>query len=186
MDNYKDFFAAAAQNSEHFYNIQYHTQMLASMERSASYSDIERSTRYCMQMLEESGFEKVERITHRADGVTAANDLIMPEAWDRTGRCTLEITNSEISEFERMLADTDLDPLAAVIWSAPLPEGGIDCELIDFDSLDPENLEVEGKFVLLRNDQFSAYYRKLAAGNAAGLAIYNLKAEDTEPYVLHW
>lgn len=186
MDNFKDFFAAAAQTDERFYNIQYHTQMLASMERNASYSDIERSTRYCMQMLEESGFEKVERITHRADGITAANDLIMPEAWDRTGRCSLEITDSDVSEFERMLADTDLDPLAAVIWSAPLPEGGIDCELVDFDSLDPENPEVEGKFVLLGNDKFSANYRKLAAANASGLAIYNLKAEDTEPYGLHW
>ena len=36
---------------EHFYNIQYNTQKLYSLEKRCSYPDYDRSTRFCMDML---------------------------------------------------------------------------------------------------------------------------------------
>ena len=115
----------AIRNIFSLFDIQDHTLTLAEFERSSSYCRFDASTRYVMAVLEKAGFSRVERLTHKADGKTAALDCIMPQAWDQCGHSFLRITSPDIPEYERMLSDSDRHPQEAVIWSAPTPEGGI-------------------------------------------------------------
>ena len=176
-----------AQDAEHFRNIQRHTHTLAALEKTSSYADHERSTRYCMQMLEESGFEQIERIAHTADGKSACCDLVMPEAWNLLGRSFLEITSEGVSEFDRVLADTDIHPAAANIWSAPTPAGGVDAEIVDYEAIENDISQAAGKIVFFCRDRgFNGAYRKLAAAGAAAVAITKFTAELTEPDAMYW
>ena len=176
-----------AQDDEHFRNIQKHTHTLAALDKTSSYADHERSTRYCMQILEESGFEQVERIAHTADGKSACCDLVMPEAWDLLGRSFLEVTSEGVSEFDRILADTDIHPAAANIWSAPTPAGGVDAEIVDYEVVENDLSQVAGKIVFFCRDKgFGGAYRKIAAAGAAAVAVSKFSAELTEPDAMYW
>ena len=177
-----------ASDVEHFYNIQKNTQTLYSLEKSCSYPDYERSTRFCMDMLKSCGFQQVERIAHKADGKTAALDLIMPQAWELCKRSFLEIVTPEVADYDKVLADTDLNSVAATIWAAPTPEGGITAEVVDYDNLDPENPDAAGKIVLVVQDQWfsGAAYTKLAEAGAIALVLSKLTAETDEPDGLYW
>ncbi len=165
------------------------TLTLAGMERKSSYCDFDASTRFCMDALRKAGFSRVERIAHKADGQTAALDCIMPEAWDQTGHSFLKIVSPDVPEYDRMLADSDRHPQEALIWSAPTPPGGIDCEIVDHAALDPEHPDVEGKWVLLQGSGVSipgVPYRRLAEAGAAGLAVYNLETLKSAPDDAVW
>ena len=185
-----ELFVKLAERKEHFRNIQDHTMGLYRLERRCSYPDFERSTRYCMDLLKRSGFEKIERIAHRADGKTASCDLVMPQAWEMTGRSYLEITSPGVADYDRVLADSDVNPAAAVIWGAPSPEGGIDAEVVDYDTLD-ERSDVRGKIVFFAGERiqealFGKVFHEAAARGAAALAMSCFSAEKYEPDELYW
>lgn len=171
------------------FNIQDYSLTLASFEKTGSYRYFDAGTRYCMKMLREAGFSRVERITHAADGRSSAFDCIMPEAWDLTGRSFLKITSPGVPEYDRMLADTDRNVLEAAIWSAPTPKGGIDGELVRFEDLDPKLTGVKGKWVCwFENDVDinGVRYRRLAEAGAAGLVLGNPALLDTAPDSVVW
>ena len=179
----------AAENAFSLFNVQDHSVTLTSFERTSSYSFFDAGTRYCMDKLREAGFSRVERIVHPADGRFSALDCIMPEAWDLTGRSFLEIISPDVPEYERILADTDRDPIEAAIWSAPTPKGGINGELVRFDDLDPEHPDVRGKWVCwFENDVDinGVRYRKLAEAGAAGLVLGNPNLLETAPDHVTW
>ncbi|MBQ6471004.1 MAG: AAC(3) family N-acetyltransferase [Victivallales bacterium] len=172
-------------------NLQDWTYTLAGMERNGgSYDAFDASTKYIMESLKKAGFANVQRIAHPADGVTSAYDCIMPQAWDLAGRSTLTIVEGEVPEYERVLADTAVNPIHALIWSAPTPAGGVTCELVDYDTLDKEHPNVKGKWVLYNqgdgSDLDGSVYRTLALAGAAGLAVSNLAPIDDAPDELAW
>ncbi len=186
MENCPGFYQTA-QTIEHFYNIQKNTQTLYELEKSCSYPDYLRSTAFCMDMLKNCGFQNVERIIHKADGKTAALDLIMPQAWELCGRSFLEIVTPEVAAYDKRLADTDLNPGAANIWSAPTPPGGITAEVVDLDTLAPENPDAAGKIVLSTRNGFSgAVYTRLAEAGAIAIVLSKFTAETDEPDALYW
>jgi len=186
MQEQFDFFNNASA-VEHFYNIQKNTQTLYALEKRCSYPDYEKSTRFCMDMLRQCGFEQVERIAHKADGKTAACDLIMPEAWELCKRSFLEIVSPAVPEYDKLLADTDLNCVAATIWSAPTPAGGVTAEVVDYDGLDEKNPDVAGKIVLFTQAKtFGDIYTKLIACGALAIVISKFTAEIDEPDELYW
>ncbi|MBR7146003.1 MAG: hypothetical protein IKD10_13830 [Lentisphaeria bacterium] len=180
-------FLKIASSAEHFYNIQKNTYTLHSLEKSCSYPDYEKSARFCMDMLKKCGFQQVERIAHAADGKTASCDLIMPEAWELCKRSFLEIVTPQVAEYDKILADTDINPAAANIWAAPTPEGGITAEVVDYDTLDEENPDVAGKIVLFtQNKYFGHIYTKLIKHGAAAIVLSKFTAEIDEPDAVYW
>ena len=149
--------------SLHF--LQDHAYTLHEFERTGSYDVYEKSTSYCMDVMRKSGFEKVERFTHKADGKSSAYDCIMPEAWESTGRSTLKIVAKNLPEYEKDLADTFRNPLEVTTYSAPTPEGGITGEVLEYASLDLEKTSVKGKWIFIvgrGSDLNSNAYRSLA------------------------
>ena len=171
------------------FNIQDHTLTLAEFERTSSYDKFDASTRYIMDMLGQAGFSRIERLVHRADGKSSALDCIMPEAWDQYGRSFLQIISPDIPEYERILADSDRHPQSAVIWSAPTPEGGIEGELVTFDSLASDLSDAKGKWVFLESrsvDINGPSYRALAQAGAAGLVLTNFAVAETSPDDVVW
>ena len=172
---------------EHFYNIQYNTQKLYSLEKRCSYPDYDRSTQFCMDMLKRCGFKEVERIAHKADGKTASCDLVMPQAWELCKRSYLEIVTPEVADYDKLLADTDENPTHANIWCAPTPEGGITAEVVDYDDLDPENPDVKGKIVLFtQNRYWGGVYTQVAASGALAMVLSKFTAETDEPDAVYW
>ncbi len=170
--------------------VQEYTYDLLQYERSSSYPDFDLGTRYCMEALKAAGFQKVERIAHKADGVTTAWDCTMPQAWERTGRSTLRVVKGKVPESARMLADTDWNPIHALIWSAPTPPGGVTCEIVDYETLDPAKPEVKGKWVLYSRVHGSTVdgedYHRLAEAGAAGLALVDLSTAEEFPEEIFW
>ena len=180
-------FYQTAEAPEHFYNIQKNTQTLYELEKRCSYPDYEKSTAFCMDMLKKCGFQQVERIAHKADGKTSAFDLIMPQAWELCKRSFLEIVTPETAEYDKVLADTDLNPVAATIWAAPTPPGGITAEVVDYDTLDPENPAAPGKIVFCTNNVFTGpMYTKVIEGGAVAVVLSKFTAETDEPDALYW
>lgn len=53
-------------------------ETLKRLESPRGYSAFKSSTAWCEEKLREAGFSDVRRIAHKADGETAAFDLIMP------------------------------------------------------------------------------------------------------------
>ena len=181
-----DFFKTASA-VEHFYNIQKNTQTLYSLEKSCSYPDYDKSTRFCMDMLKKCGFQQVERIAHKADGKTAACDLIMPEAWELCKRSFLEIVTPGVADYDKVLADTDVNTAEANIWAAPTPEGGITAEVVDYDDLDEENPDVAGKIVLFTQTRyFGRIYTNLIKHGAIAIVLSKFTAEIDEPDAVYW
>ena len=179
----------AIRNAYSLYALQDNALTLADLEKTSSYDKFERSTSFCMDALKKAGFSKVERLTHKADGVTSALECIMPQAWDLKKRSFLKITSGNVPEYEEYLCDTARHPLEAVIWSAPTAANGVDCEIVNFTKLDPENPDVKGKWVFLGEnggDISGKRYRTLALAGAAGLAITNLKLLESAPDDLIW
>ena len=137
--------------------------------------------------LSECGFQQLERIAHKADGKTAAFDLIMPQAWELCKRSFLEIVTPEVADYDKVLADTDENPVCATIWAAPTPPGGITAEVVDLDDLDMENPEVSGKIVFSTIPAFSgALYTKLIKRGALAIVLSKFTAETDEPDAVYW
>ena len=176
-------------------NVQQNAYALTAIERTCSYADFARSSRYVEEALRKAGFSRVERITHPADGVTAANDCAMPQAWtlDTKKRSFLEIVDDSLPPEERLLADTSDNPLHANIWSAPTPKGGITAELIAYEKVKAKGYGVvKGKWVLWAPDRWhdvsliGGVYHDLAEAGAAGLVLSSFYAADLMPNDLRW
>ena len=157
------------------------------LEKRCSYPDYALSTKFCMDMLKACGFEQVERIVHKADGKTASCDLIMPEAWELCKRSSLEIVSPCVADYDKTLADTDINPTNANIWAAPTPPGGITAEVVDYDNLDEANPDVAGKIVLFTQAKpFGHIYTKLIKQGAAAIVLSKFTAEIDEPDAVYW
>ncbi len=164
-----------------------HAERLNELERSGSNSDFKASTDYVLNLLREAGFSDIERYALPCDGVTSYDDCTMPQAWDRTGRSTLEMVDPALSEAERMIADTDIQPLSATIWSVPTPPGGVTAPLVSLQSVQSEDWhEVKGKIVLCDVSPNGDLMRKLAMSGALGLVSFVREISDTNPDDVRW
>ena len=181
-----DYLALAASRLDMDF-IKTHSLKLNALERNTDNSEFAISSEYVKDLMVESGLSDVERYALPLDGVTTYDDCTMPYAWDRTGRSTLEIVDPALPENERMLADTDVEPLNAVIWSPPTPEGGVTAELVSLQSATSEDWsEFAGKIVLCNRSPIGAMRRKLALSGAVGLVSYVENTLETNPDDVRW
>lgn len=161
------------------------TEEIHRLEGDESYCNYKKSTDYCIRMLENAGFEQVERTVLPADGKTAFFDCIMPQAWETAGHSFLRIEDESLTLEERMIADTEKDPFNIGVWSAPTPKGGIDCEIVDIRMTGNNPEAVRGKLVLL--DGFTqAQYKFVALNGGAGVIISASEAGEEYPDHCCW
>ncbi len=153
------------------------------LEGNCSHSNFKKSTDYCLQLMRDIGFEKVERIDLKADGKTAYFDCIMPQAWEMKGHSWLRLEDPSIPENQRMIADSDEDPFTAGVWGAPTPKGGLDCEIVDFKNVDRNHPDIKGKMVLVVGQ---GGYKFIAENGAAGLIISDSLCSDDFPDNCRW
>lgn len=159
-------------------------ETLKELEKPRQYTAFASSTAWCEDVLRKAGLSDVRRIVHKADGETASFDFIMPQAWDLTGRCTLEI----VEPINKMIADTDVSTLYVSEYCAPTPKGGITAELVDYATLDPKNPDCKGKLVFHRGYLPAQHpmYNSVAAAGAAGLVFAAFETITHEPDVPSW
>ena len=157
---------------------------LRRLEMPRGYSAFRNSCAWCENVLREAGFSDVRRISHKADGVTAAYDFIMPQAWDLCGRSTLEIVEPK----SEMIADTDISTVYVSEYSAPTPIGGVTAELVDYASLDPEKPDCKGKYVFYRGylPPQHPLYNSLASAGCAGIVFAAFETIEHEPEKPSW
>lgn len=165
--------------------IQKYTEEIHRLEGDESYDNYKRSTDCCLELMRESGFEQVERHALAADGETTWFDCIMPQAWDTCGQSTLTIINPDIPEEKRLLADSFENQFAINPWSAPTPEGGLDCVVINWDTAQKDPAAIAGKFVYI-NRYTSVQYKYISDRGAAGLITSNLILLDEFPDSYRW
>jgi len=163
-----------------------HAEKLHQLEKNFSHRDFDASTRYCVEVMKQAGFSDVERLEMVCDGQTCTLDNVMPEAWDRIGRCYLEIVNPELNEAEKLLADTDKNPISAAIWSGPTPDAGVTGAVIDYADCDPANPEVKGKFVLYDGNLDGEMYYICARAGALGLIGASVSQASYYPDDILW
>ena len=165
--------------------IRSNTEEIHRLEGNESFSNYLASTDFAMKMMRESGFEDVRRIALPADGKTTYGDCVMPPAWDTTGRSFIRLEDESLSEQDRMLADSDLDPFNAGIWGAPTPEGGVDAEIVDYRTVGANAEALRDRLVLM--DGYSQkQYRFIVESEAAGVIISDSKAGDEYPDNCRW
>ena len=167
--------------------IKFHTQKLNELEVSTSNCDFKASTDYVLKLMQEAGIPEVERYAIPCDGVTTYDDCTMPLAWDRTGRSTLEIVEGNWDKNDVMIADTDVEPLNACIWSPPTPEGGITAELVSLRSAKGDDWSCfKYKIVLCDYSPIGDMRRKLAEAGAVGLVAYEDVMLKMNPDHVRW
>lgn len=163
--------------------IKKHSLALYELEKLTSHKDFLKSTDYLLQVMQEAGFSDIERYALPCDGVTTYDDCTMPLAWNRTGRSTLEMVFPE----QRLLADSDVQPVNAVIWSPPTPAGGVTAELVSLRSAVSEDFhEFAGKIVLWDDSPSAAKKLKLIQAGALGIVAYVDAIYDTNPDDVRW
>ena len=164
-----------------------HTAELNKLERSTSNADFAASSEYVSNLMREAGFTDVERTALPCDGTTTFGDCTMPQAWNRTGRCTLEVLSGNVEPSDRMLADTDVEPINAAIWSTPTPEDGVTAELISLKSVESDDWhEVAGKIVLCQDSPVGDMMRKVTLAGAVGLVSYVEDLLESSPDTVRW
>ena len=160
-----------------------HSRAIYALERSSSNKDFLKSTDYVLEVMREAGFSQIERYAIPCDGVTTFDDCTMPLAWNRTGRSTLEMVSPE----KQLLADTDEEPVNAVIWSPPTPAGGVTAELKSLRSAVSEDYhEFAGKIVLWDDSPSAVKKLKLARAGALGIVAYVDSIYDSNPDDVRW
>lgn len=160
-----------------------HSFELNRLERSTANKDFLSSTDYVLELMREAGFSEIERYALPCDGTTVYDDCIMPQAWDRTGRSTLEIVSPE----KELLADSDVEPIHAVIWSPPTPPGGVTAELVSLRSVKSDDWhELAGKIVLWDNSPSPAEKLKVTRSGALGIVAFVDSIYDRTPDDIRW
>ena len=167
--------------------IKEHSIKLNALEKNTDNTEFIASSKYVEKLMLDAGLSDVERYPVVMDGETTYDDCTMPLAWDRTGRSTLEIIDPALSDTERMLADTDVEPLNAAIWSAPTPPEGVTAELVSLRSVESEDWsELAGKIVLCQRSPCGDLMRKVALSGALGLVSYVEDILDSNPDDVRW
>ena len=163
--------------------IKKHSYALNELERTSANKDFLKSTDYLLKVMEEAGFSDIERYALPCDGETVYDDCVMPLAWERTGRSTLEMVAPE----NMLLADSAVEPVSSVIWSPPTPAGGVTAELADINSVTSGDWhELAGKIVLWDNSPSPAWKKRLADCGALGIVAYVDSTFDTNPDDVRW
>ncbi len=162
-------------------------QKLYAVEKDPGYENFARSAAVCVQALKEAGFSDIESISIPCDGVTSFMDHTMPQAWDRTGRCTLEIINRpEIADAEKLLCDSNRNALEAGIWSPPTPPEGICGEVITGETVQTTPESAAGKYVFITEPPKNLQMISWSKANAAGVVCTKMEAADFAPDELCW
>ena len=159
------------------------TLKINELERSVRSCDFDRSTDLVVSLLREAGFSDIRKIAHPADGVSFSGDCVMPEAWEFTGRCTLEVVSGRPEE-ERLIADTDETPIAVVPGCGPTPPGGATGELVMYDPEHPE--AASGKWVLYDGIPQGKINQPLAKAGALGIVSTHLEMGRYDPDATCW
>lgn len=167
--------------------IKKHTFALYEIERATSNCDNKKAADYISNLMEEAGFSNIDCYTIPCDGKTTYDDCTMPQAWDRTGRSTLEVVSGNVDKEDEILADTDIELLNAAIWSPPTPPEGITGELISFNSLKDNDYSIfAGKIVLCDFSPIGKVREQLANAGALGLVSYVGATLETNPNDVRW
>ena len=167
-------------NAERFERI---TRKIYELEKRICHDDFDASTAYVAEELRNAGFVDVERIEHPADGVSCVNDSVMPEAWNLDGRAYLKVV-SPWQDDERIIADTDEVPYAALTWSGATPDCGCTGELIEYD---PENISsVAGKWVLYNGLPTGRINQPLLKAGALGIVATDFEQGWHNPDSTRW
>ncbi len=145
-----------------------------------------RNAAICADYLRESGFSRIETISLACDGKTAHLDCVMPQSWDRTGRSFFEIVSPKLAPADALVCDTDDSPFAIGMWSMPTPKEGVTAEIVDWDSLDPADPDVEGKVVLVFRPDFMGAYRACCDRRAAAILMCDSGRPDLTPDGYRW
>lgn len=159
---------------------------LYSWEQFSRYPDFQKSAAFCVEALQKAGFSEVESIPVPGDGVTAFRDHISPQAWDRTGRCTLEILSAALSDAEKMLSDTDRHPLEVGMWSPPTGPAGLTGEVINGDALGDHAGLVQGKFVYTSNPPQNKLMLAWSKAGAKAVICTRMEAAEVAPDEICW
>ena len=185
MMNHKKLFGLMAQHLQVKSFLQ-NAEKLYSYEQYSRYPDFEKSAQFCVEALQKAGFSDVESIPVPCDGVTSYMDHTMPQAWDRTGRCTLEILDQAVPEEFRMLCDSDRHPLEAGIWSPPTAPEGLTGEVVDGDAAGENADAVRGKFVYTSEPPKNKLMIAWSKAGALGVICTKMEAADVAPDELCW
>ena len=161
---------------------------LHALEGNCSYSNFKDSTSYAMECMKESGFEQVERRILKSDGKNTYFDCIMPNAWDMKGRAFIRIEDDSLTEEEKYIADSNIDPFNSGVWGCGTPAGGLDTVILDDRIIakeDPEGKSIAGKVILM--DGYSmARYKYLVLHNAGAVIISDSKCGEDYPQYCRW
>ena len=157
---------------------------LNDLEKDGCYSSFDVSTRFVMRAMQEAGFTCIERISMKADGVNSAFDAVMPQAWERTGRCFLEVVGDIPEDMSPILADTDETTFATSAWAGATAENGDTGEAVLYD---PENLEnMRGKWVFFDSMPRGTVSIPLLAAGAFGVVTTDFKQGTADPDATRW
>ena len=159
------------------------TRRIYELEKRICHDDFDQSTAYVVEELRNAGFTNVERIEHPADGVSCVNDSVMPEAWNLEGRAYLQVT-TPWNENERIIADTDEIPYAALTWSGATPDEGSTGELIEYDPAHPE--KAAGKWVLYNGLPTGRINQPLVKAGALGIVATDFEQGWHNPDSTRW
>ena len=160
------------------------THRLNDLEKSGCYSAFDASTKFVMEAMKQAGFSSIERISMKADGVNSAFDAVMPQAWERTGRCFLEVTGDRPDDLPAVIADSDETTFATSAWAGATSENGDEGEVVLYD---PENLEsMHGKWVFFDNMPRGTVSVPLIKAGALGVITTDFKQGTTDPDATRW
>lgn len=162
---------------------EYNTRKLNKLEETVSHCDFDKSTAFVAEAMKQAGFEQVERIAMKADGVTSAFDAVMPEAWDLTGRSYLEVVGDWPEDTPRLLADTDEIKFAVGTWCGSTPAEGSTGEVVVFDPNDYD--KVRGKWVFYDGLPKPVGHKLYEAG-ALGIISTDLTQGEDDPDATRW
>lgn len=162
------------------------TEILNDFERNYGQANFKKSAFCCQQFMLASGLQDVQMLPIPCDGKTANLDYVIPQAWDRTGRSFLKIEDKSLSDEDAMVCDTDRTPFAAGMWSMPTPPEGIRAEIVDWDTLDPENPDVKGKYVLIARNAYRSAYLSCIEHKAAALIVSDSAAPEETYDEIRW
>ncbi len=167
-------------------SIQKRAEIMNGFERNYGQANFKKSAYCCQQFMLAAGLQNVQMLPIPCDGVTTFGDYIIPQAWDRTGRSFLQIEDKKLSYEDSMICDTDKTPFAAGMWSMPTPPEGIHAEIVDWEALDQENPDVEGKFVLIAFNSYRKAYLYCVEHNAAAMIVSDSAAPKETYDEIRW
>ena len=160
------------------------TCTLNDLEKSCCFSSYLRSTDYVMEQMRKAGFTSVERIAIKADGVNEAFDAVMPQAWDVTGRCFLEVVGNVPDDMPQILADTDETQLAIATWSGATSENGDTGQIVLYDPDCIENMR--GKWVFFDSMPRGNVTVPLVNAGILGVVTTDFAQGEADPDATRW